>query len=114
MGRKAMSEEEKKRAEELRNTPEGLRSTLARLRERESKLLVDLAIRDHPHIEDHIVEILRLVKEVETTRPAAVLHEEAVSKLKTMIETSEPHFKECGMTVSQILSHIDFEGLGIF
>jgi len=81
MPRPPMSDEEKKRAEEFRNTPEGLRKTLNRLKEKESKLLADLAMRDFPELEEPLVEISFHIDEVLSAKENYEdSHEEAAEK----------------------------------
>ena len=64
MPRPHMSDEEKRSAEEFRNTPEGLRKKLQSLKEKESKLLADLAMREHPELEEPLAEISFLMDRV--------------------------------------------------
>lgn len=64
MPRPHMSDEEKRRAEEFRNTPDGLRKKLQSLKEKESKLLADLAMREHPELEEPLAEISFLIDRV--------------------------------------------------
>jgi hypothetical protein len=119
MGRNKMSEEEKQRAEEFRKTPDGIKQTLSRLKEREAQLLADLALREHPELEEHLVVLIELLKEVgaaETLRDRAREAEErysiAVGNLKSGVDRVRPYFAEHGVEVETVLPQlrgVDFD-----
>jgi len=75
-GRK-LTDEEKKAKAEAKQTPEGLQAELAKLREKEAKLLADLAIKQHPELESGIQTITNFLQELEKADGSLKLGTEA-------------------------------------
>lgn len=73
MPRKALSEEEKAARQAKRETPEGIRDQLDKLKEKEAKLLADLAIKEHPALETTITSVSGIVRDAQKATKAMTL-----------------------------------------
>lgn len=108
-----MDDNEKEQAEEFRHTPDGIRLTIRRLKERESKLMLELVLREHPELEKDVLKIASLLANIETTRlevlnliDAEGKYNIALKELDTHIDNNRDLFAAVGANIDEIVSQL--------
>lgn len=60
-----MTDEEKAKRKALKESPEGIREQLAKLKENEAKMIADLAVKENPELEASITTVSSFIREVQ-------------------------------------------------
>ena len=112
MAKTAKTDEQKAADKVQRESPDGLKDQLAKLRQKEAKLVADLAVKEHPELQTSIETLVSFIQEADKATKAKSLGADAyIAKQREKIQSNIEMYENKISALKEQLDKADVDSI---